>query len=255
MNQKIQKILLTGANGQLGNYLAHSGLFPHLLTPPRKTLDLCKPLSIKKYFEHHSFDAVIHTAAIARVKQSQSDPARALETNLIGTARLVREILAAKNTKKKAVRFIHISTDGVYPSIRGPYAETDAAIPYNHYGWTKLGAECSVHLLPNFCIVRTRFFDPENLPLKQYAMDAFTSSLPLKELARAIQTLVYSNFIGTVNVGGKRLSNYQRFRKFRPAIQPCRIADIQSQLGFPIARDASLDCKLWKKISAQSSHA
>jgi len=147
MSQKFHHILIVGATGQLGSYLVSSGLFGNILTPTRKILNLCDTPSIKKYFQAHSFDAIIHTAAIARMRDCQKDPVSAMQTNLMGTCRLVEETLRKEKKMKKKIRYLYVSTDGVYPSTRGPYKESDPAIPYNHYGWTKLGAECAVHLL------------------------------------------------------------------------------------------------------------
>ena len=178
-----------------------------------------------------------------------------MQTNLMGTCRIVEETLQKEKQRKKSIRFIHISTDGVYPSTHGHYKETDPTIPYNNYGWTKLGAECAVHMLKNFCIIRTRFFDPQNIPFKTHAVDSYSSSISLNDLAKAIHTLVYADFIGTVNIGGERKSDYTRYKKFKPSTKPCLLKHILNTVPFALSRDASLDCALWKKIANKSYHA
>jgi dTDP-4-dehydrorhamnose reductase len=255
MSRKFRNILIIGASGQLGKYLVSSGLFSNLLTPSHKALDLSRSSSIKKYFQTHSFDVIIHAAAIARMLQCQKSPVVALQTNLIGTSLLVEETLRKDKMRKTPIRFMYISTDGVYSSRQGHYNETGPAIPYNNYGWTKLGGECAVHLLKDFCIIRTRFFDPSRIPFKKYAIDSYSSNVPINELAKAICILLNSDFIGTVNVGGRRGSDYARYKKLKPSIQPCRLQDIQSKMPFILSRDASLNCSLWNKITDQSSHA
>lgn len=255
LKTKIHNILLTGSTGQLGSYLTASNLFSNILTPPRKILNLLEPLSIKNYFHTHSFDAIIHTAAIARMRQAQKDPILAMQTNIMGTCQLVKETIRKEKIRKKPIRFIYISTDGVYSSTHGYYKETDPTIPYNYYGWTKLGGECSVNLLKNFCIIRTRFFDPSKILFKEYTCDSYNSNLKINELAHTIAKLLYSNFTGTINIGAERSSDYARFKKLKPSIKPCRLKDIQKKTSFMLSRDASLDCSLWKSIIDSSSNA
>ena len=64
-----------------------------------------------------------------------------------------------KTNSKNSIKLIHISTDGVYPSIKGNYKENSYLKPYNIYGWTKLCSENIVKSLKNFVIIRTRFFE------------------------------------------------------------------------------------------------
>ena len=73
--------------------------------------------------------------------------------NVIGCKNLVNLI----SYKYKDIKLIHISTDGVYPSIKGNYKETSKLKPYNYYGKTKLKTEYIVKRLKNHLIIRTRF--------------------------------------------------------------------------------------------------
>ncbi|MDE2028721.1 MAG: sugar nucleotide-binding protein [Candidatus Omnitrophica bacterium] len=251
MEHKIKKVLITGATGHLGAGLVASGFFPGALTPSRREMDICNAASVRRYFQGHTIDAVIHAAAMARMHDCQRDPAKALQTNLMGTARLVEGALSKEKKLKKSIRFVYISTDGVYPSTRGQYKETDAAIPYNEYGWTKLGAECAVNLLKNHCIIRTRFFDPNRIGFKTYTRDAYNSGVPLEELVRAVHQLLQSDFIGTVNVGGRRDSDYNRYKSIKPSIKPCLLKDVQKKTPIALSRDASLNCSLWRTLRLQ----
>ncbi len=243
-----KNILLTGASGQLGRAICRSGKFKNILTPTRIELDLTQSNSIRKYFENHNFDAVLHAAALARVEQCQKEPARAIEANLMGTCNLVLNVLEKEKKIRRLIRFIYISTDGVYASPKGHHSEEDATIPYNIYGWTKLGAECAVNALTNFSIIRTRFFDSQNIKYNRYATDSYTSSLPVEELVSNINRLLNSDFVGTINIGGERKSDYERFKIHKPSIQPCTIEDILKKAVSPLSRDASLDCRLWKSV-------
>jgi len=245
MNYK--NILLTGASGELGKAIANSGNFPSLLTPSKEILDITKPNAIKKFLDNKDFDAVIHCAAMARVKECEENPAKAIETNIIGTSNLANETINKEKESGEKIRFIHMSTDGVYPGIDGNYSEKDKTMPYNAYGWTKLGAECAVNALSNFCIIRTSFFDPDNMKFKDAATDAYSSKAPISYVVKAISTLLNSGFTGTINVGRERRSDYGHYMEFKPEIKKCKLQDIQKTINFKMYKDSSMDISLWKK--------
>ena len=251
----MKKILLTGSSGKLGQTIKNSGLFPPLLTPSHSTLDLTKPLTLETYFKENEFDAIIHCAALARMAECETNPVQAIHTNLIGTGHLVKETLLRESGSSSTIRFIHISTDGVYPGTRGRYSEKDGVLPYNRYGWTKLGAECAVNLLSNFCIIRTNFFDPTNIRFSQSAVDIYNSKISLDELVKAIKTLLESDFVGTLNIGSERESDYTRYKKFKPEITSCRQEEIFKTTPVKIASDSSLDISLWETMSRRNSRS
>jgi dTDP-4-dehydrorhamnose reductase len=251
---KYKNILLTGASGRLGQAIVSSSIFKSLLTPEREILDITKPETIKRFFDEHDIDAVIHCAALARMKECEEDSVNAIATNIIGTSNLVNVVLKNQGKSKSKIRFLHISTDGVYESTKGNYSEKDETIPYNKYGWTKLGAECAVNLLPNFCIIRTRFFDPKHITFEDAATDAYDSKVPVAYLAKAIAILLESDFIGTINVGSERKSDYDTYKEFKPSIRPCKFSDLQKKVSFNLSKDASMDCSLWKKIEQKNKN-
>src|SRR3989338_4527536 len=204
---KYKNVLLTGSSGKLGTAIKQSGHFSGLLSPKREIMDITKPKTISDFFDKNNFDAVIHCAALARMKECQKDPSRAILVNTIGTANLAAGTIKKENSRGKSIRFIHISTDAVYGGKKGNYSENDATMPYNSYGWTKFGAECAVNALSNFCIIRTSFFAPENLNFTQSATDAYSSKVHINYLAKAIATMLDSDFVGTINIGSQRKSD------------------------------------------------
>lgn len=244
-------LLVTGGSGMLGSEIAAISTRP-ILAPSRQEMDICDIKSIESYMSSHSFSGVIHCGALARMGLCEADPMSALDTNLLGTGFLVRALMNYERIHKSAVRLVHVSTDGVYPSSRGNYKETDETIPYNSYGWTKLGAECAVNLLKDFCIVRTRFFDPEIIPFDDAATDIFTSSLPLSECAQALLRIFDMEFVGTLNLGAGRESDFEKYRKFKPMLRSTSYENISKDLPFRLGKDASLDCLQWEKLSAKN---
>ena len=239
---------MTGSSGKLGSSIYSSNLVPDILAPSRVELDITKPHQLDGFFLDNTIDAVIHCAALARMSECHKNPELAIETNIIGTYNLIKAVVRAEKSYKKKIRFIHISTDGVYEGITGDYSETSETRPYNTYGWTKLAAEDHVKKLQDYCILRTRFFDPNNISFESAATDIFSSSLPLKELVQIIADLLFIDFKGVLNIGGQTLSDYERYKIYKPTITPTTKKNISKDLEFKIATNSSLDLNLMKKI-------
>lgn len=241
MTQKIT--LITGASGKLGKAILAHGLRDRiLLTPRRNELDITKKESVENYFDKHSIDEIIHCAAIASVAISEKEPAIAISTNSIGTAYLVEA------SSKRKVRFVYISTDYVYPCENGNYKESDETKPFTLYGWTKLGGELSVKTLDNHCIIRTSFFDPNNIPFDTAFTDSFCSKLPISEIAKEVILLLKNYFVGVINVGCDRVSLYDLYKEHKHKIKPENMPVNQE---IKRAKDSSLDISLWKSMKGK----
>jgi dTDP-4-dehydrorhamnose reductase len=133
------KILVTGANGQLGKELrdAARGFSSFQFTfTTRDELDIADAGAVDQYFSANSFDICINGAAYTAVDKAESELDNATLINTFST-----EILA-KATVKYGVKFIHISTDFVFDGrLPAPYQENDVTNPVNAYGRTKLQGE------------------------------------------------------------------------------------------------------------------
>lgn len=134
-----KSILVTGANGQLGNELHElSVLYTDYSFAfiTRNELDLSDTKAITTYFNDKTFDVIINCAAYTAVDKAESDQvlAREINTNAIETL--------ARIAKEKAISLIHISTDYVFDGKNfKPYIETDPTDPQGVYGLTKLDGE------------------------------------------------------------------------------------------------------------------
>ena len=51
---------------------------------------------------------------------------------------------------KHKIKLIYFSTGYVYPGTKGNYTEKDGVKPFNNYGLSKLGGECSVSMYKKF---------------------------------------------------------------------------------------------------------
>jgi len=241
------KILLIGGSGTLGSSIIKSKSFKNLESPTKKKLNLLKRDSIKKFL-NKEYSLIINCAAMARMKECEKKPKKAINLNILGTINLCREILEYKNKFNKEIKLIHISTDGVYASTKGNYSEKSRLKPYNVYGWTKMWSEEFVKVLKNYIIIRTRFFNKKKIRFNNAATDIFTSMIEVQELVKKIKFLSSKDFVGVINVGGKRESDFKKYIKYQKNIKPCKRTEIVKNLNFKIAKDASMNLKLFKSL-------
>lgn len=246
---RVKKVLLIGGGGTLGSSIIRSKIFQDLDAPKKKDLNLLKKSSINKFLKNE-YNLIINCAAIARMKECEKNPSRAAKINIFGTLNLVKEIIKYEINFKKKTKLIHISTDGVYPSTKGNYSENSSLKPYNVYGWTKMCSESIVKVLNNYIIIRTRFFDKTTIRFNTAATDIFTSMIEVQNLAKEIKYISLKNFIGVINIGGKRRSDFENYKKFKPNIIPCKRKDIIKHLNFEIAKDASMNLSILKKLKS-----
>ena len=242
-----KKILLIGGSGKLGSSILKSKLFKNITAPSKKKLNILKKKSIRKILKQN-FDLIINCAAIARMKECEVNPNLAINVNIYGVLNLVEEIVYYNDQNSKKIKLIHISTDGVYSPFKGNHSEKDIPKPYNIYGWTKLCSESLVKFLDNYIIVRTRFFDKKNILYETAATDIYTSMIEVRKLVKEIKNIFSTNFNGIINIGDKKKSDFFNYKKFKKNIKPCCRVDIMKNLNFKIAKDASLNLNLYKKI-------
>ena len=144
------RILITGANGQLGWELQRTFASHELMSMDLPIFDLTKP-SCEEQVSSAQPDVVIHAAAYTNVDSAERQPDLAMAVNAQGTEWVARGAAQAK------ARLIYISTDYVFDGLkRTPYLEGDRANPLNLYGKSKLEGERRALLhCPNALVVRT----------------------------------------------------------------------------------------------------
>ena len=246
---RVKKVLLIGGGGTLGSSIIKSKIFQDLDAPKKKDLNLLKKSSINKFLKN-GYNLIINYAAMARMKECEKHPLKATKVNVFGTLNLVEEIIKHEVNLKKRTKLIHISTDGVYPSTKGNYSENSSLKPYNVYGWTKMCSESIIKVLKNYIIIRTRFFDKNNIRFDSAATDIFTSMIELQNLTKEIKFISLKNFNGVINIGERRRSDYENYKKFKPNIIPCKRKDIIKHLNFEIAKDASMNLNIFKRLKS-----
>jgi len=102
-----------------------------------------RPL-VERLLRAHEIDTLVHFAAESHVDRSLRDPGRFIQTNLVGTSRLLEAVHAVWGEGASAHRFHHISTDEVYGPLSpgdGARQETAPYHPSSPYAASKAGAD------------------------------------------------------------------------------------------------------------------
>lgn len=147
------KILITGANGQLGHdvvlELKRRGHTP--VITDREEMDITDRKSVNEFMENVMPEAVIHCAAYTAVDKAEEDVAACRLINADGT-RNIAEACARLNSK-----LMYISTDYIFDGEgERPWEPDDkVTVPLNVYGQTKYEGEIAVREnVERFFIVR-----------------------------------------------------------------------------------------------------
>jgi dTDP-4-dehydrorhamnose reductase len=149
-----QKILVTGANGQLGKeFRLIADQYPGFtfLFLSREDLAIHHFELVRNFFRSYKPDICINCAAYTAVDKAETEPDLAMLVNAESTG-----VLAAV-CKEHNAKFIHISTDYVFKGdAQKPYSESDPTDPQSVYGATKREGEVlALQYNPQTMIFRT----------------------------------------------------------------------------------------------------
>tara|TARA_Y100001958_G_C21157753_1_gene492382 strand:+ start:263 stop:1018 length:756 start_codon:yes stop_codon:yes gene_type:complete len=147
------RVLVTGANGQLGLALQEAAKDSNLdlVFMDKNSLDITNADAIKEVFATQSFDVCINTAAYTDVDGAETNKELAFAINATAVETL------AKVCKHHECWLIHISTDYVFDgTLDRPYVPSDTPNPLNVYGASKLAGEQAIEAVSGtYSIVRT----------------------------------------------------------------------------------------------------
>ena len=155
-----QRVLVTGAGGQLGRYLVpalhrSTATVTTFGSRPGHEIDVAVDLADREAtmnaIRAAQPDVVIHAAACTDVDGIERDPQRGERSNAQATYNV------ANATSDSGGYLIAVSTDMVFPGNGGaPYAEDAIPEPISAYGKSKLEAEAAVRRAdPSFAVART----------------------------------------------------------------------------------------------------
>lgn len=127
------KILITGAKGQLG--LELSKLLPNAVLTDVAELDITDLNAVQSFVHDNNIKTIINCAAYTAVDKAEEDIELATKINVSGP----------ENLAKSGCNVIHISTDYVFEGTgHKPYEPTDETRPVSVYGKTKRAGELAV---------------------------------------------------------------------------------------------------------------
>ena len=162
----MQKVLITGANGLLGqklvslytqdanttlvatargaNRLPISDLYTYI------SMDITQKEEVMRVITEEKPDVVIHTAAMTNVDQCEVEKEACWAQNVYAVSYL------AEACQTVDAFLVHVSTDFIFDGADGPYKEEATANPLSFYGWSKLAAEhILLHSSVRWSIART----------------------------------------------------------------------------------------------------
>ena len=150
----MKTILVTGANGQLGNemrllaekYQGYNYCFTDIAE-----LDICDEQAVDAFVAEHQVDIIVNCAAYTAVDKAEDNVALCERLNRFAPGYL------AKAIQKRGGQLIQVSTDYVFDgTAHVPYRETHPSSPNSVYGSTKLaGEQEAMKYCPETMVVRT----------------------------------------------------------------------------------------------------
>lgn len=148
----MQKILLIGATGQVGQELQKT-LNPigEIITLSRQQLDLTQTDTIEEAILSLKPNMIVNASAYTAVDKAETDTETAMKVNAVAPKQM------AQSAQAISARLLHISTDYVFDGKNNtPYLEADQTNPLGIYGKSKLlGEEAIRQSCDRYIIFRT----------------------------------------------------------------------------------------------------
>lgn len=236
------KILITGANGQLGNemrVIAKSNTQHEFVFTDVQELNICDKDAVNAFFKEGHFDFVVNCAAYTAVTNAEKDFDKSLALNR-DAVRNIGEAAAENGTK-----VIHISTDYVFDgTAHTPYTEDMPVNPQSVYGKTKYEGEAALTQSGcDYVIIRTAWlyssfgnnFVKTMIKLGKtrdkltVIFDQIGSPTYAADLAKAIMTIINSEkFVtGTYNFSNEGVCSWYDFAKAIHRLYGLHNCDVQ----------------------------
>ena len=201
----LRNIIVTGGSGRFAQELKKIRCKYNFIFRNKKQLDILSISSIKRNIKNFKPDCILHLAGLSRpMSIHNKNIKKSIDLNIIGTANLV------KVCSERNIKIIFFSTNYVYPGKKGNYKEQDAVLPWNNYGWSKLGAESAVQMYKNSLIIRACMTE-KPFTHKSAFKDVVSNFIFHDEFAKIfIKTIPRK---GIINIGGKTQTIYDFAKK------------------------------------------
>lgn len=136
------RILVTGANGQLGNemrVLAKENPQHLYYFTDVQELDICNEQAVQNFVAENEIDVIVNCAAYTAVDNAEDNPELCDRLNNVAPGYL------ACAAQRRGAAMIQVSTDYVFDGTAHiPYREEEPTCPNSVYGSTKLAGEQNV---------------------------------------------------------------------------------------------------------------
>lgn len=260
------KILVTGANGMLGQdlcpILEDNGY--DIIETDIHNLDITDYKACKSIISKEKPEIVIHCAAYTNVDKAEEDIVTATRINVKGTENI------AKTCAEFDITLVYISTDYIFDGTKdSPYTPNDKPNPINNYGLTKLQGENFVKkYCQNFYIIRTSWlyghhgknFVETMLALKakdelKVVNDQYGCPTWTVELANGIVDIIGNKEFGIYHVCGSGNTSWYEFAKeifeierIKTNLKPCSTEEFPRPAKRPkySIMDNNGICRNWK---------
>ena len=150
----MKNVLITGANGQLGNEMrvlsAENPEYTYFFTDVAE-LDICNEQAVLDFVKANNIHVIVNCAAYTAVDNAEDNVELCTKLNADAVGYL------AKAAEANGAEFIQISTDYVFDGTAHiPYQETEPTCPNSVYGKTKLaGEQNALSLCSRSMVIRT----------------------------------------------------------------------------------------------------
>ena len=214
------RVLLTGANGQLGSALCKAFGYETVIPKDLPDFDLTRP-SVEEEIIGAAPDLIIHAAAYTDVDGAEREPDFAMAVNARGTEHIARAAV------RLGARLIYISTDYVFDGKqRIPYREDDSPRPINRYGFSKWKGEQAVLASgARGLVIRTAWLygsvgknfvksiirAAQNEPILKVVNDQTGCPTYAEDLAAAVASLVRKDVEGVIHVTNRGQCTWYEF--------------------------------------------
>ncbi len=221
------KILVTGGDSRFATELKKIKSKYKFIFRNKKQLNILSENSLKKNIRKYNPKYVLHLAGLSRpmsIHEKQIN--KSIDVNIIGTSNLVKIC----NTFNK--KLIFFSTSYVYPGKKGNYKESDPLLPWNNYGWSKLGAEAAVQMYKNSLIIRACMTEKPFVHKSAFS-NVKSNFIFHDEFCKLLLKII--NKKGIFNVGGRSQTIYKFVKQFNK-----KVKGIKSKGQLPLKMDMSL---------------
>jgi len=220
-----KKIVVTGGTGRFAQSLKKIRSKYKFIYPKKNSLDITNTKLIRKFLTKEKPESVLHLAGLSRpMSMHDKNISKSINLNIIGTANLVKICSELK------IKLIYFSTSYIYPGRKGNYTEEDAILPWNNYGWSKLGGESAVQMYKNSLILRVCMTERPFVHKKAFA-NVKLNFIFHDELSKILINVL--NKKGIINIGGSAKTVYNFAKKYNKDVKKIYIKK-NSKYNFPL---------------------